>query len=657
MAIVKMNKFTLFTLQEFKGKLLDEFQRFQGVQFIDLLNFIQEEGIDNVSVDDEGLKLSQNENKLAQVKYCLGILEEYAEKEKMLTKMKNGKAEISYGNMKNRALGFDLDEIYNNIKSKDDYVNELKNEKTKLEAEIATLQNWKKLDIGTKDYTNLKSVEVSIGTVPSGSYSMLLNELENKFPNAYVEAISEENNEVNIVILCHKDDVKAIEEILRNFNYTKVTFAYEKNANDTIVDYKKRIDKIELEQIEVTNYLKGLKDRIKDLQVVYEYYSAEVMKYKSCSSFVRSDKTVAIEGWIKEESKEEFISIVKNICGKDYYMDIVEATDEENIPIELKGNGFTEPFQSITEMYSLPNYKEVDPTPVYSLFYVIFFGMMLSDAAYGLILTVATAVALSVFKLDKAKKNFAKLFLYLGISTTIWGLIYGSFFGDLISKYTKLNIDVFKNPFINPQEDIMTILGMSIAFGVIHIFIALGVKAYILIRDKKYFDVLADVVTWYLSVAGVLLWIGGPMLNPTLGTVGKYMTIVGFVGLLLTQGRDSESIGGKIGGGVYGLYGITSYVGDLVSYSRLLALGLATGFISNAFNLMIGLFPAPVKFTLGVVLFIGLHSFNLGINALGAYVHTSRLQYLEFFNKFYEGGGSKFAPLQAENRYLEVKEK
>lgn len=655
MAIVKMNKFTLFTLQEFKGELLDKFQRFQGVQFNDLLNFIQEEGIDNVSADDEGLKLSHNENKLAQVKYCLEILEQYAEKEKTLTKMKNGKAEISYNNMKNIAVGFKLDEIYNDIKAKDDYVNELKNEKTKLEAEITTLQDWKKLDIGTKDYMNLKSVEVSIGTVPSGSYSKLLNELENNFPKAYVEAISEEKNEVNIVVLCHKDDAKAIEEILRDFNYTKVTFAYEKNANETITDYKKRIDKIELQQIEVTNYFRGLKDHIKDLQVVYEYYSAEVMKYKSCSSFVRSEKTVAIEGWIKEESKEKFISIVNNICGKDYYMDIVEATDEENIPIELKGNGFTEPFQSITEMYSLPNYREVDPTPVYSLFYIIFFGMMLSDAAYGLILTVATAVALNVFKLDKAKKNFAKLFLYLGISTTIWGLIYGSFFGDLLGTYA--GIEFFKNPFINPQEDIMTILGMSIAFGVVHIFIALGVKAYILIRDKKYFDVLADVVTWYLSVAGVLLWIGGPMINPQLGPIGKYMTIVGFIGLLLTQGRDAKSLGGKIGGGVYGLYGITSYVGDLVSYSRLLALGLATGFISNAFNLMIGLFPPVIRYTLGIVLFIGLHSFNLGINALGAYVHTSRLQYLEFFNKFYEGGGSKFAPLQAENRYLEVKEK
>lgn len=656
MAIVKMNKFTLFTLQEFKGKLLDEFQRFQGVQFIDLLNFLQEEGIDNVSVDNEGLKLSQNENKLSQVKYCLGILEEYAEKEKMLTKMKNGKAEISYDDMENKALGFDLDEIYNNIKSKDDYVNELKNEKTKLEAEIITLQNWKKLDIGTKDYMNLKSVQVSIGTVPLASYSNLLTELENNFPNAYVEAISEEKNEVNIVVLCHKDSVKGIEEILRNFNYTKATFAYEKNANETIADYKNRIDKIELEQIEITNYFRGLKDHVKDLQIVYEYYSAEVVKYKSCSRFVRSEKTVAIEGWIKEESKEKFMSIVNKVCGKDYYMDIVEATDEEDIPIELKGNGFTEPFQSITEMYSLPNYREVDPTPVYSLFYVIFFGMMLSDAAYGLILTVATAVALKVFKLDKAKKNFAKLFLYLGISTTIWGLIYGSFFGDLLGTYA--GIEFFKNPFINPQEDIMTILGMSVAFGIIHIFIALGVKAYVLIRDKKYFDVLADVVTWYLSVAGVLLWIGGPMIGgATLGTVGKYMTIVGFVGLLLTQGRDAASIGGKIGGGVYGLYGITSYVGDLVSYSRLLALGLATGFISNAFNLMIDLFPSPVKFTLGVVLFIGLHSFNLGINALGAYVHTSRLQYLEFFNKFYEGGGSKFSPLQAENKYLEVKEK
>jgi len=182
-------------------------------------------------------------------------------------------------------------------------------------------------------------------------------------------------------------------------------------------------------------------------------------------------------------------------------------------------------------------------------------------------------------------------------------------------------------------------------------------KAYLLFREKKYFDIICDVCTWYAAVTGLILWLAG--ISPTIGMI---LSIAGLGGLLLTQGRDAESIGGKIGGGVYGLYGITGYIGDIVSYSRLMALGLATGSISMAFNSIVALvgntgLNFALKLVLVLILFIPLHLFNFGINGLGTYVHTSRLQYLEFFNKFYEGGGNKFKPLEAEKKYFEICEK
>ncbi|MEL7597975.1 MAG: V-type ATPase 116kDa subunit family protein, partial [Clostridiaceae bacterium] len=191
-----------------------------------------------------------------------------------------------------------------------------------------------------------------------------------------------------------------------------------------------------------------------------------------------------------------------------------------------------------------------------------------------------------------------------------------------------------------------------IVFGVIHILVGLGMKAYVLIRDKKYIDAVFDVGLWYVSLAGIFM-----MFSPNFKGTGKVLMIIGFVGLVLTQGRDAKSIGGKIGGGIYGLYGITGYIGDIVSYSRLLALGLAGGFIANAFNLMINLIPGSGRIIAGPIIFIGGHIFNLGINALGAYVHTSRLQYLEFFNKFYEGGGKKFTPFKSVNKFINITNK
>lgn len=336
--------------------------------------------------------------------------------------------------------------------------------------------------------------------------------------------------------------------------------------------------------------------------------------------------------------------IVKKISKNSYYLTF-ENSLEEDVPIKLENNSFVEPFESITEMYSLPQYTEIDPTPIMSIFYFIFFGMMLSDAGYGLTMVIGTLIALNIFKLDKGMKNFMKLFLYLGISTTIWGAIYGGWFGDAPAQFVgKVAPDI-----LSPSTQIMAVLGLAVVFGVIHIFVGLGIKAYVLFKKGKVIDAIYDVGLWYISLIGIFLMIAG-----IAGSIGKIMIILGFGGLILTQGRDADTFIGKLGGGLYGLYGITGYIGDIVSYSRLLALGLATGFIANAFNLMINLIPAPIKYFVGPIIFVCGHLFNLGVNALGAYVHSSRLQYLEFFNKFYEGGGKVFTPFKAVSKFMVV---
>jgi len=295
-------------------------------------------------------------------------------------------------------------------------------------------------------------------------------------------------------------------------------------------------------------------------------------------------------------------------------------------------------------MYSLPLYKEIDPTPILSIFYFLFFGMMLSDAGYGLIMVIVSSIALKKVK-DTAKRNTFKLFLFAGISTVIWGAMYGGWFGDLFSNYLGIKIPYL----IDPAKGITQILILSVIFGLVHIFVGLGLKAYILIRSGQLKDAIYDVLTWYFVLIGAIL-----MLVGVASSVGKILLIIGFVGLLLTQGRSAPTLGGKIGGGIYGVYGSTSYLGDVVSYSRLLALGLATGFIANALNLIVNLIPSPFSYIISPILFVALHLFNLLVNALGSYVHTARLQYLEFFNKFYEGGGKKFTPYKLSDQYLKI---
>ncbi|WBW96020.1 V-type ATP synthase subunit I [Oceanirhabdus sp. W0125-5] len=660
MAIVKMFKFNLFALQSSKKALLDKFQKLEEVQFLDF-NLHKAEESEFLKADDSSLEINGINDKISDVNFALKLLNEHSPEEKGLKAMKEGKKSLTYENLEKSYLKLKHEEYIKVLKELDRELNLLGNEENKLLGEIEALAPWSNLDIGLDEIKNLNACIVEIGTIPLKNMESFKKALEESEKEFYLEEISADKDGCKVLVSGLKQNKEILDEIFISNSFSKVNIKFSKKPSDEVSSHKKRIKEIRSERIKAIEEIKKYSTHKEDLRLAYEFLSAELRKLQCYSNFSKSDNVVIMNGWVTEDGKEKFEKGIKDVCGEYYYIELNEAQDEENIPIKLKGNGFTEAFHSITEMYSLPNYKEVDPTPVLSFFYIIFFGMMLSDAGYGALMVIGTGIVIAKFNLDKKTKNFMKLFLYLGISTIIWGLVYGAFFGDILTAQylgseTGL-LSYFSNPLLDSQKQVTEILIISIVFGIIHVYIGLFMKAYLLFREGKYFDILCDVCTWYAAVTGLILWLAG--FSPTIGMI---LSIAGLGGLLLTQGRDAESIGGKIGGGVYGLYGITGYIGDIVSYSRLMALGLATGSISMAFNSIVALvgntgLNFALKLVLILLLFVPLHLFNFGINALGTYVHTSRLQYLEFFNKFYEGGGNKFKPLEAEKKYYEISEK
>ncbi|KGM94928.1 ATP synthase subunit I [Clostridium novyi A str. 4552] len=647
MAIVKMNKFTLFAFEKEKEELLKRLQEFEGVQFVDLKPQLENEELSFLKASVSNEKTLELEEKISKIKFCLDYLKPYTDKKGTLQALKEGAKTITFKKLEEASKKVNWSKIYDKLKFKEEKVNELNNEETKIKNDIASLEPWKNFDCKFQDLYDLKLTSYFIGTIPLELKNDLIENLEENRLEYYFENINSTKDEMYVLVITLKEYEKDFSEILRTFGFSKISLSYSGNPIETIKLLKDKIKDIYAEKEIIVNELTQLNKYEEDLQLVYEYYSNELCRERAKLNFLESSNIVIIQGWNTEESSKTLEKIVKKMSKNPYYLTFEEANEEE-VPIKLKNNGFVEPFESITEMYSLPNYKEIDPTPVMAIFYFIFFGMMLSDAGYGFVMVVTTLIALKFFKLDKAMKNFIKLFLYLGISTIIWGAIYGGWFGDASSQFMHKVVPYL----LSPSNQIMVVLGLAVVLGIIHIFVGLGMKAYILLKQGKVLDTIYDVGLWYISLIGIFL-----MLGKVGGSTGKIMVIVGFVGLVLTQGRDADTIGGKLGGGIYGLYGITGYIGDIVSYSRLLALGLATGFIANAFNLMINLIPAPVKYFVGPIIFIVGHLFNLGVNALGAYVHSSRLQYLEFFNKFYEGGGKKFTPFKSVSKFMSVSNK
>ena len=330
------------------------------------------------------------------------------------------------------------------------------------------------------------------------------------------------------------------------------------------------------------------------------------------------------------------------------------------------------PTESVLSSFGMPHKGEIDPTSIMAFCYYFLFGLMLSDAAYGLIMTIGCFILLRKYKnMEAGMKSMLTMFLYCGISTTFWGIMFGSYFGDaptVIAK-TFFNKD-FTVPavWMTPLDNPMRMLIFCFLFGIIHLFLGLGLKGYSLLKDRKYMDCFCDVVLWFMLLVGLLLMLLPSDLfhsiaqmefnfPPAVKLLAKILTIAGAAGIIVFSKRETKNFGVRLALGAYELYGATGWLSDVLSYSRLLALGLATGVIASVINQMGSMMGGGVVGAIVFILvFILGHTLNLAINVLGAYVHTNRLQFVEFFGKFYEGGGSAFKPFSTPTKYIKITE-
>ncbi len=648
MAIVKMNKFMLLAFENQKKILLEKLQSFENVQFVDI-NEENSDKLNELKKDNSSTEISQVEDDLSKVKFIIDTLSDFSKKSGMLKELKEGKKSYTYDELSEIKVNSNWQEIYKELKEKDSKINSNRNHISKLKSSIDELTPWSSLDAKISSFKELRTTKVILGEVSQLNVEPLRLKLEETINNSYFEHLGIKGKDSYIMVITSTEDVTQVEQLLKSFNYSKIDIHCEGIPRDVIKEHETAIKGINEENYQIEEDMKKYTDKLDEIKAVHEIYSSALLRLKSTEKFLKSENIVAIEGYYPTEEQNGFERILRDTLGENYYIE-TEAADGDDVPVKLKNNSLVESFESITTMYSVPKYKEIDPTPLFTPFYILFFGMMLSDAGYGAIMVIGTTIALKFFNLEDDMRKSLKMFRYLGVSTIFWGAMYGSYFGDFFG---------LPALWMKPETDVALLMIVSVALGLIQIFIGLGIKAYMQIRDKDYFGAFSDVVLWYVALIGLMLWGGsafGLALPIAVITVAKYAAILAMVGIVLTNGRHEASWGGRLGQGLYSLYGITSYVGDLVSYTRLAALGLATGFISYAFNIMVNMVSTNIITTLlfGVLIFLIGHIFNLFINALGAYVHTCRLQYLEYFGKFYEGGGTAFEPLKYNSKYFKI---
>lgn len=568
--------------------------------------------------------------------------------------------------------------IANRIMEREKEIAEQRAEVLKLENQMEALTPWLPLDI-PMNYRGTRQTIVLLGTLPeevsmAGVYAMLAEKAP-EVEAVDVELVSSGRDYTYLAVVCLKAQAGEVEEALRSFGFAKPAHFTKEKPADVKVRIEQHIKEIliRIQNLEVD--IRGMAREREHLKILSDYYRMRAEKYQLLGTLPQTHNTFLISGYVPEKDAQKVADDLVAHFGA--MVELEDIKVEEEAPVLLENNKFSGSSEGVLAAFGLPGKGEIDPTTVMSFFYVFLFGLMLSDAAYGLIVMIACGLMLYKFpRMGNSMRKSIKLFFWCGVSTLFWGIMFGGYFGDAIDVFatTFLGMELAEGQslippvWFDPLNDPTRMLIYSMLFGVIHLLTGLGMKGYMCIRDKKYMDFLCDVVLWYLLLLGLLI-----MLLPSsmfrsisnmeivfpaaVNLLGKVFAIVGAAGILLMSGRSSKSFGKRIALGAYDLYNLTGWLSDVLSYSRLLALGLATGVIASVFNKMGSMAGGGiVGLILFVLIFLIGHTFGIAINLLGAYVHTCRLQYVEFFGKFYEGGGREFNPFKENTKYVDIKE-
>ena len=548
----------------------------------------------------------------------------------------------------------------------------------KAQNRLEALSPWMSFDLPLS-FSGTSSTAAFVGSVPAEQsletiYASIASSSEEagrkEAIGAELRTISSSKEMTCLFAVCLKEDGEILERALKAVNFAKAPLSDRvpqdeaKALKSQIADYEKDIAACE-------EKVKAFAAEREHLRFAADYYSMRAEKYGVLNQLPQSESAFFLSGYVPARYADALQQKLTASC--DAVVEISDPKPEEEVPVELKNGFFADPMETVVESYSLPGKTEIDPSRIVSLFYYVFFGMMLSDAGYGLLMVLGTGfVLLKVKNMKPGMKKMMKLFFYSGISTIIWGILFGSFFGDAVNVIAATFFnrpDIMLKPlWFEPVSEPMRLLVFAFGLGIIHLFTGLGIKFYTLIKQGLIKDAIYDVVFWVMFVGGGIVYLltmkmvtdmlGISLSLPApVGTAAAVIAILGAVGVVLTGGRESKNWVKRLLKGAYSAYGVTSYLSDVLSYSRLLALGLATGVIAQVFNKMGSMLGATWY---GVLIFIAVfligHVMNLAINVLGAYVHTNRLQFVEFFGKFYEGGGKKFEPFTEHTKYYKVKE-
>ncbi|HRX09371.1 MAG TPA: V-type ATP synthase subunit I [Candidatus Limiplasma sp.] len=634
MAIVEMKHVDMLALQRDKHALLRALQKLHSFQITP-----QETGENTFSPAQAEKELPSLEDTLTRIEWAISKLHRYDKTKQPFLSDKPAidehEAEETLQKLPSMMSTIQMLEGFERK------AGDLRGQSARIDAAREQLLPWTNLDVPLHTVHDTKTTVQMIGTVPKEALDKWLAE-ENPGDLCYLQEVSQQRDLACVYLIFHKSCKDAALSRLKELGFAQI------NLRDVYVTAAERIAALDKEQADVetqraqTNkQIEALADQMDTLRKLYDLLASRRDRLLAAKQMTESEKTFFLQGWIPAPMAQKAEAALRKVSPT-VALEFYDPLEGEEPPVLLHNPKITAPFESIVSGFALPKSGSFDPTTIMMPFFVNFMGMMISDAGYGLMMALIIPILIIARKPAPGTKRLMWILMAAGIASLFWGAMYNSWFGF--------------NPFpsvFDPVKNAMPVMVVCIGLGAVHLFAGLFVAAYVNIREKKYLDAVYDQLSWALIIvgAGLLLILGTK--------IGQWMALAGVALVIYSAGRHkSKNPFKRLISGLGALYGITGWISDLLSYMRLFGMGLATGVIGMVINILIGMVMQSgiVGIILGSALFVGGHLFNAAINTLGAYVHSCRLQYIEFFSKFYEDGGKPFMPLSETSRYVYVRD-
>ncbi|UCE99699.1 MAG: hypothetical protein JSV82_01130 [Planctomycetota bacterium] len=590
---------------------------------------------------------------LGRLAKCIDFLKNYAENQKGLASIFAPRTVIDEKSYNNVVSDEQILDIIDQCHQCQASIEKLDAECENLTAALEMLDPWSALQTPVEEIGRLKQTTCLAGLLPNQMFEQIQQQLSAL--DAAMEIIGTSTNKNACIIACLNENLSDTQKLLRSAEFEPVSFQpMTGTIAELISEHTEKLNETQKQLQAQYDKTKLLSKNLLKLQILNDHYENLLYREQTKDTAPATEQTIIMEGWVKKNDYHHIEKLVSKFRASS--LSRIEPAEDEEIPVEIENKNYVRPFEVITRLYGMPQHFEVDPTVFLAPFFALFFALCLTDAGYGLVI-----IALMVYLIKKMQGD-KKLMWMLGICsgfTVVAGALTGGWFGDAIQQFIPiLKPAREKMMWFDPFEDPMKFFYLALVLGYVQIMAGLVIAFVHNLRRKQYIAGLCDQLTLLVMLNSLVIFAVSKA-GVVSVEIGKFFGILAIIpaAVILLFSQRQGGWGGRIGMGMYNLFSTIFYAGDVLSYIRLMALGMVTAGLAVAINVMAQLalnIPYGIGILAMVLVLIGGHGLNMAINALGAFVHTLRLQYAEFFPKFFVGGGKLFEPLSKKYKHIYI---